>query len=100
MTVTNPEVSKAYYGELSGEPHIYRINASEPFDLYVNVLVPDIEGQKKDVSALVIKNDDTAHPLATLDGLNFKWKQFFEPFGHDTYWMGPEYKSAGRGRRI
>jgi hypothetical protein len=45
--VPNPEISKAYYGKLTGEPDVYVINANESFDLYVNVLVPDIAGQKK-----------------------------------------------------
>ena len=41
-SVVDPEVSKAYYAELSGEPHIYTINATGSFNLYVNILVPDI----------------------------------------------------------
>ena len=28
ITVSSPEISKAYYGRLSGKPHIYFINAS------------------------------------------------------------------------
>lgn len=91
--VPSPEVSKAYYGKLTGEPDVYVIEASESFDLYVNVLVPDIAGQKKDVSAVVIKNGNTEKPLAVLDGIPFEWKKFYEPFGADTYWMGPEYKA-------
>lgn len=91
--VPSPEISKAYYGKLTGEPDVYVIKASEPFDLYVNVLVPDIAGQKKDVSAVVIKDGDTEKPLAVLEGINFEWKKFYEPFGADTYWMGPEYKA-------
>ena len=47
INITKPEISKAYYGNLSGKPHIYTINASSPIDLYVNILVPFIEGQKK-----------------------------------------------------
>jgi len=93
ITVTDPEISKAYYGTLGGEPVVYRITALEAFDLYVNVLVPDIAGQKKDVSAAVIKNGDTATPVAVLEGTNFEWKQLFEEFGHDSYWQGPEYKA-------
>lgn len=91
--VPDPEISKAYYGKLTGEPDVYIIEASEPFDLYVNVLVPDIEGQKKDVSATVIKDGNTEVPLAVLEGINFEWEQFYEPFGADSYWMGPEYKA-------
>ena len=92
-TVPDPEVSKAYYGKLTGEPDVYIINASAPFNLYVGVLVPDIAGQKKDVSAVIIKNGEIDKPLAVLEGINFEWKQFLEEFGHDTYWQGPEYKA-------
>ena len=91
--VPNPEISKAYYGKLTGEPDVYVIKASEPFNLYVNVLVPDIAGQKKDVSAVVIKDGNVEKPLAVLDGIPFEWKKFYEPFGADSYWMGPEYKA-------
>jgi hypothetical protein len=91
--ISDPEVSKAYYGKLSGQPDVYVIDARAPFELYVNVLVPAIAGQKKDVSATIIKNGDAAHPLAKLDGLHATWKEFYEPFGADTYWMGPEYRA-------
>lgn len=100
--VPDPEISKAYYAKLSGEPDIYVIEASEPFDLYVNVLVPDIAGQKKDVSAVILKDvppgEDTAGAgqVAFLDGPNFKWEQFYEPFGADIYWVGPEYKARAQ----
>ncbi len=89
-TVIDPEISKAYYGKLTGEPDVYVINASEAFDLYVNVLVPDIAGQMKDVSAVVLKEEKE---IALLDSTNFEWEKFYEPFGADTYWMGPEYKA-------
>jgi hypothetical protein len=96
--VIDPEISKAYYGELSGSPHIFTIHATTTFALYVNVLVPDIDGQKKDISAAIIKEGDLAHPVAILDGADFDWKKFDEPFGHDTYWAGPEYRAvAGAG---
>ncbi len=88
--VIEPEISKAYYGTLTGSPHIYTIESEVDFDLYVNILVPDIEGQKKDVSAVILKD---GKELSVLEGLNFNWTQFYEPFGADTYWMGPEHKT-------
>ena len=91
IIVTEPEVSKAYYGQLAGEPVIYKIHSDQPFALYVNILAPDIVGQKKDISALVLRDGQI---LKSLDGLNFDWQKFFEPFGHDNYWKGPEYKSS------
>jgi len=90
VAVIDPEVSKAYYGTLPGEPAVYTITAEEEFALYVGLLVPAIEGQKKDVSAVIIKDGE---PLATLDGAGFTWTKFTEPFGNDEYWEGPEYKA-------
>lgn len=88
--VPNPEISKAYYGELVGAPDVYVIKTETAFDLYVNGLVPDIVGQKKDVSVVILKD---GVELKKLDGINFEWKKFYEPFGADTYWMGPEYRT-------
>lgn len=88
--VPDPEISKAYYAKLTGEPDVYVITSSEAFDLYVNVLVPDIAGQKKDVSAVVLQG---GKELTVLDGPNFTWTKFYEPYGADTYWMGPEYRA-------
>ncbi|MFH1089339.1 MAG: DUF2892 domain-containing protein [Candidatus Uhrbacteria bacterium] len=89
IRVVEPEISKAFYGQLKGEVDAYFISASEPFDLYVNILVPDVVGQKKDVSVIIFKGSEE---LTALNGSTFAWQKFFEPFGHDTYWQGPEYK--------
>lgn len=89
--VVAPVVSKAYYGTLAGEPHIFSFVATTSFPLYVGVLVPDRPGQKKDVSAVVLKD---GAEIALLDGSSFEWTPFNEPFGNDTYWEGPEYKAA------
>jgi hypothetical protein len=97
--VPEPEISKAYYGKLTGEPDTYIIESATPFDLYVNVLVPDIKGHKKDVSAAVIKGGETDTPLATLGGVDAEWKKFYEPFGVSTYWRGPEYKERAEAGR-
>ncbi len=91
--VTEPEISKAYYGKLTGQPDVYRIQAAEPFDLYVNALVPAIEGQEKDISVVVVNRDNEGEPLVVLEGAEAEWKRFYEPFGADTYWMGPEYRA-------
>lgn len=88
--VLDPEISKAYYAELSGEPDVYIIEASEAFDLYVGILVPDVKDPKKDVKAEIKKGDEV---LITLGGENADWKIFFEPFGQSTYWDGGEYKT-------
>lgn len=92
VSIEDPEVSKAYYGKLEGSAHTYSISSDKPFSLYVNILVPDIAGQKKDVSVVIIRNGDVEAAPVTLNGNAFEWKKFFEPFGSDSYWMGPEYR--------
>jgi len=97
VTIVNlPEISKAYYSTLSGRPATYTITSDSTFTLYVGLLIPDlssdqltVEAKEKSVSAIILK-DGTQ--IAALDGVNFEWKKFFEPFGHDTYWQGPEYR--------
>lgn len=91
ITVTDPEISKAYYATLQGSPHVYHISSATPFHLYVNILVPDIVGQRTDVVAEVIDLAKPEKPLAVLGGTQDTWKQFFEPFGYDSYLMGSEY---------
>lgn len=93
--VPDPEISKAYYGKLTGVPDVYTISSDVPFDLYVGLLVPDIEGQKTDVSAAVFFKGEQ---IAVLDGGGLVWEKMFEKFGHDNYLKGPEYKvNAGAG---
>lgn len=85
--VIDPEISKAYYGELNGQPHTYDFTAEKDFNLYVGILVP--EDAEKNVSALIYKDEQL---LATLGGEDAQWKTFFEPFGQSMYWDGGEYK--------
>jgi hypothetical protein len=88
--VIDPEISKAYYSQLSGEPHTYTISEDKAFDLYVGILVPDVTDPQKDVTAEVFKGDEL---VKTLGGSKAEWTTFFEPFGQSSYWDGGEYKS-------
>lgn len=85
--IVEPEISKAYYAQLSEGPHTYIIQATGSLQLYVNILVPDIPGVSKDVTATIFQNGDFANPIATLEGTNTQWKYFFESFGYDAYWQ-------------
>ena len=89
INITKPEISKAYYGNLSGKPHIYTISARSPIDLYVNILVPFIEGSGKNVTVNIFKGEQL---IRTLSPTKEDWKEFFEPFGQSMYWKGPEFK--------
>jgi hypothetical protein len=90
VTVDQPEISKAYYGSLSGKPATYRIESTESFRLYVNILVPDIEGIDKDLSVKILKQGKV---ISILDGTRHSWKPFYEPFAGDDYYKGPEFTS-------
>ncbi len=85
--VERPEVSKAFYAELQGKPAVYEIASPDSFDLYVNILVPDEVGISTDLSVTVTRGPDT---IAALEGPARPWTKFYEPFGGDSYLMGPE----------
>ena len=42
--IEKPEVSKAIYSTLQGEPHIFKISSNKDFKFYAGVTVPKIEG--------------------------------------------------------
>lgn len=88
--VVDPEISKAYYATLTGSPHIYTIDSKVDFDLYVSILLPDIQSADKSVVAAVFKGEQH---IATLGGESAAWKSFFEPFGQSSYLDGGEYKA-------
>jgi hypothetical protein len=90
LHVSLPEISKAYYGSLPGKPVTYHIESAEPFRLYVNTLVPVMEGIEKDVSATILKQGTV---IARLDASAHDWDKFHEPFANDDYFRGPEYVS-------
>jgi hypothetical protein len=85
IQVEKPEISKAYYGELEGNPEYYEINSDNDFLLYLNILAPDIQGARKDFIVEVLQNDEI---IFILD--DAAWGEFYEPFGGDNYLMGPE----------
>ena len=41
--VIDPEISKAYYGKLNGEPHYYIIDSKEEFLFYTGILSPKVD---------------------------------------------------------
>jgi catechol 2,3-dioxygenase-like lactoylglutathione lyase family enzyme len=87
--VDKPEVSKAFYAELFGRPAVYEIVSPDSFDLYVNILVPDEAGIPTDLSVTVTSGPDS---IALLEGPAHGWTKFYEPFGGDSYLMGPEQR--------
>jgi hypothetical protein len=92
VEIINPEVSQAFYTTLRGEPDEYRITATKEFDLYLNILVPDLPNIRKDYTLQVFyqKDDGQNVHLFELDGTQHNWTTFYEPFAGDNYFQGPE----------
>ncbi len=88
--IEEPEISKAFYAELNGEPHYYRIVSDVPFRFYAGVTVPKIDGcplaQRFSFDVL----DDKLEPIVAADGEKFEWWPWYENFGKKWYWVGPE----------
>lgn len=95
--VPDSNISYAFYGELNGEAHYYKIKSEKPFNLYVNILVPDFSPKsdpivKHDMSFQIFKNEiKSESSIFLIDGKNAEWKRFYEKFGRDHYYMGPEF---------
>ncbi len=92
ITVPDPEVSKAYYSELHGQPAIYTIKSEKEFSLYLNILSPDIPGASKDFSVSVV--DGNGKAITTLSEPATSWQKWYEDFAGDWYWKGPEFKAT------
>ncbi|NIO44134.1 MAG: hypothetical protein GTN36_01070 [Candidatus Aenigmarchaeota archaeon] len=96
--IRNPEVSQAFYGILKGKPDYYHIDSEKQFNLYVGILVPDIENIDKDVSVKVVleheheeEHEETEY---ILNGTDHEWTYYYEEFGGDSYYQGPELKTT------
>jgi hypothetical protein len=102
VVVTEPEISWAFYGVLDGVPHYYKIFSEKPFELYVNILVPDLDPDGSpvalhDMSFEVHGEGAEGAPMFSAEGLRSTWRRFFEEYGRDHYYMGPEYDTTADG---
>ncbi len=94
VEVKEPETSFAYYGRLAGQAHYYRIEAATPFLLYVNILVPDFEPK----GPAVARHDMNVEVwlknvlINRATGMDADWTRFYEKYGKDHYYMGPEFE--------
>ena len=86
IVIDQPEVSKAYYGELTGTPQFYTITSDKPFTLYVGLLTPAASND----TFSVIASDTKNLTVLQLKGSNSSWSYVYEEFGGDGYRKGPE----------
>ena len=89
--VVNPEISKVYYGKLSGSAHYYKLDTDKKFLFYTGILTPKINKKNKWFSVDVF--DENNNIIYEADGSNYEWKEWYEPYSKDWYWKGPEIGS-------
>lgn len=92
IEVKKAEISQAFYGELQGQGQDFIVKSEETFELYVNVLSPDIPEATQDFSLAVYKKLANGNDLLMFTLLSNEkiWTKYYEPFGGDSYFMGPE----------
>ncbi len=83
-----PEISKAYYSKLTGQPHYYVIYSEEDFLFYTSILSPKTNEEPTWFSLEVL--DGNKNTVYKADGSNFEWTAWYEPYARDWYWKGPE----------
>jgi hypothetical protein len=95
-TITDPDHAQAFYGELTNFPHTYEIRASEPFTLYTQILVPDIQEQKNIVSGIIIKvpiyEKRRVEEITRLHAKDAQWESSLVFFEGNSYRKGPFFE--------
>lgn len=102
IIVKNPEISQAFYGKLIGLPATFQVSSKTPFNLYVNLLVPDLPGARTDFVMDIYSTgtNNTYFPLSLSENQIIQklksnnWYKYFEEFARDDYLKGPEFEKV------
>ena len=97
--IEEPEVSKAIFAELKGEPHYYRIDSETKFKFYAGITTPKIDNcpLTKKFSFDVLDSD--LEIIKKKDGEKFDWWAWYEKHGEKWYWIGPEIGEKFKSNR-
>ena len=97
--IEEPEVSKAIFAELKGEPHYYRIDSNAKFKFYAGITTPKIDNcpLTKKFSFDVLDSDFEL--IKKKDGEKFNWWAWYEKHGEKWYWIGPEIGEKFKSNR-
>jgi peptidase E len=98
VQISSPEISQAFYDELKGSPRDYFISSDESFELYINLLVPMASNRDGRYSANVFlvenpsaNSGQAEEQITAIDGTAFNWQEYYEEYGRDYYFKGPEF---------
>ncbi|MDP2685223.1 MAG: hypothetical protein Q8P20_09395 [bacterium] len=117
VEVEKPMISQAFFGDLEGGTTTFRIVSDTEFNLYVGLLLPDVEGVDTNIFAKIYKKpsveDDVEdnnkvavvenfvdeEVISILDGSTYNWTKFYEKFAGDNYLWGPEFASINSSKK-
>ncbi len=88
--IEDPEISKAIYSTLSGNSHYYRIQSDVNFDFYAGILAAKIGECALENKFSFEVLDSEFHRIDLADGESHKWTPWYEKYGKQWYWNGPE----------
>lgn len=100
IEVEQPEISKAFFARLKGQPDYYRIVSATPFRFYAGITVPKIDGCPLEQRFSFDVLDGDLNRIVTADGERFHWWPWYESFGKKWYWVGPEVGVAFKSNRV
>ena len=88
--IEEPEISKAIYSTLTGDPHYYQIQSAIDFDFYAGILAAKIGECALESKFSFEVLDSEFDKIYLADGKNFDWVPWYEEYGKQWYWNGPE----------
>ena len=77
-----PEISKAYYGKLKGEPHYYKIESESEFSFYAGISTPKVNDNYKWLSIDVLDENNNLIGNYIFETRNIEWITFQEMMKH------------------
>lgn len=93
--IENPENVSFFHGELFSFPHTFEINSEKSFYLQVEILVPDINSSKNNISGIIIKEKEVGgvEEVIRLEAEEVEWEEYRETETGNTYRIGPRFQS-------
>jgi hypothetical protein len=88
--IEDAEHSTAIYAILDGDADYYRIDEDEPFDFYVGITAAKLEGCDLQATFSFEVLNAKMEVIDSRDGASSDWWAWYEKFGKQWYWVGPE----------
>jgi hypothetical protein len=92
--ISDPGISQAFYGNLTGQPAVYTLNSDSTPELYIQILLPDLPNPDFRTLAVLTQNNTI---ISVLDGSTYNWTSWHEDFANDDYWQGPNITITASG---